>query len=197
MRTQTMRGPRYETRDVEPIGSEGWAHDWRREMQRLLASANRPERLGTFLKLGHRWRVWALLKRRDGSHFRTLAELCAEPAPFGLGCDEGALTGEKAPKRPRRAAAAKSPRKRGKAAAAAALGLPERVKRRLKLLRRDVAEALARGELVSLAAATCAARSRRGADPVAKVLAAARRLSSVDRVRLAMRLVELGLFAKR
>jgi hypothetical protein len=209
---QATRRARNLSPEVDPIGSEGWALDWRNEVRTLLAQGNRPERLATFMKLGNRWRVWALLKRRDGSHFRSLDELCAAPAPFGLGCDRGALAsrsaapassrprrpsaGPKAPARAAPKAKAKRPAPRGKAAAAA-LGLPERVERRLTLLRRDVAEALARGEFASVAAAARAARRRRGPDPVAKILAAAAKLSEFDRVRLAVKLVEVGLFAKR
>jgi hypothetical protein len=228
-----MRGSRADTADVDPIGSEGWARSWRAEVQRMLVEQPRAQRLELYAKLGARWRVWALLLRRDGGHFRSLEELCREPRPYGLGCTSADLKASRTapppePARPpvakaaattrvaraaakpatsaarpaaraARPRASKRPRKPGKKvlAVATARGLPETVQRRLKLLRRDVAEALARGEFVSVDAASRAGKGRRGPDPVAKILASVKKLAKLDRVRLGLALVELGLFAKR
>jgi hypothetical protein len=65
------------------------------------------------------------------------------------------------------------------------------------MLRSDIAAALARGEFDSVAAAERAGRTRRGPDPIDKILRAIEGLTKADRVRLSLKLVEMGLLRVR
>lgn len=71
---------------LAPPGSVEHAKRWRLDMQAAVDDMDRcPDFIEALKTTGDKWRVWTLLKRKDGRTFSTWPEFCEEERPFGLG----------------------------------------------------------------------------------------------------------------
>jgi hypothetical protein len=69
-----------------PKGSVDWAKRVRLEMISIVNHIHEePERIGGYIDLVQRERVWTLLNKKDGSTFDTFEEFCRFEQPWGLG----------------------------------------------------------------------------------------------------------------
>lgn len=169
-----------------PAGTEPWAKRWRVEFYAAVQRLDQyPKSIQSFIDVGEKFKAWALLKNKAGQSFRTFDEFCAAPNPYGLGCEPARIRsaleqihGKRAVQVMTTAPAHSGPgRPEGSETGKCANGTIKRgsnsAATRIARLKRDfpkIADALAGGEFISVAAAWRAAGLEKPKDPVKEAL---------------------------